>query len=136
MQNFATAMIAIDTNVVIRLLTGDDPAQAARAKALFVGEVIFLPKTVILESEWVLRRLYKIDRVAALNALSGLASLSNVRCEDHQVVTDAFTWAGQGMDFADALHLASAHGTEKFATFDEGMVKAGKGTGTIEVVTV
>ena len=133
MRNFVNAMIAVDTNIVIRLLTGDDPAQAERVKALFAAEVVFLPKTVILESEWVLRRLYKIERTETLNALSGLASLSNVRCEDQRAITDAFAWAGQGMDFADALHLASAHGAERFATFDEGMVKHAKGASKINV---
>jgi predicted nucleic acid-binding protein len=126
-------MIAVDTNIVIRLLTGDDPAQAERARVLFASESVFLPKTVVLECEWVLRRLYRTDRPAILNALSGLASLPNVRCEDEAALADAFAWARQGMDFADALHLASAHSAEKFATFDEDMVKRAPKLGGVPV---
>ena len=44
-------MVAVDTNVVVRLLTLDDAHQAARAKRLFASNRIFLPKTVLLEAE-------------------------------------------------------------------------------------
>ena len=47
-------MVAVDTNVLVRLLTGDEPAQSARARAIFERETVLLAKTVILESEWVL----------------------------------------------------------------------------------
>ncbi len=53
-------MQAIDTNVLVRALVQDDPAQSAQASAVFrSGEPILIPTTVLLESEWVLRRLYK-----------------------------------------------------------------------------
>ncbi len=116
-------MIAVDTNVVIRLLTDDDPAQAQRAKALFELETIFVPKTVMLESEWVLRRLYHTDPSQTLDALSGLASLPNVRCEDEAALFAAISCARNGMDFADALHLTSARDAQRFASFDEKFVK-------------
>ncbi len=48
-------MTAVDTNIVVRLLTGDDARQAAQAAALFRSEDIWLSKSVILETEWVLR---------------------------------------------------------------------------------
>ena len=54
-------MIAADTNVIVRLLTDDEPRQTAQARRLFETETIFLPKTVLLEAEWVLRRLYRLD---------------------------------------------------------------------------
>jgi len=88
-------MIAVDTNVVIRLLTGDDPDQAERARALFASEAIFVPKTVMLESEWALRRLYKIGRSETLAALSGLMALPNVRCEAEPALTAALAWAAR-----------------------------------------
>jgi predicted nucleic acid-binding protein len=77
----------------------------------------------MLESEWVLRKLYKIGRSETLTALAGLMSLPNVRCEDEPSLTAALAWARQGPDFADALHLASARGADRFATFDEDFVK-------------
>ena len=62
-------MLAVDTNVVVRLLTGDNPAQAARARAIFQRETVFVVKTVILvETEWVLRSLYRFDAIRILDA--------------------------------------------------------------------
>ena len=49
-------MLAVDTNVVVRFLTGDEPAQAERARSIFEREAVLLLKTVMLETEWVLRR--------------------------------------------------------------------------------
>ena len=51
-------MRAIDANVVVRYLTGDHPKQAARVRALIEGEPVFVPVTVALETEWVLRAAY------------------------------------------------------------------------------
>jgi len=101
-------VVAVDTNVVVRLLTGDEPAQTARARAMFEREAVLLAKTVILESEWVLRRLYRFgsDRIA--DAFAALIGLPDLVCEDSGAVADAIQWMRDGMDFADALHLASA----------------------------
>ena len=57
-------MIAVDTNVLVRLLTGDDPAQTRRAADLFAQESILIPKTVLLETEWVLRYRYELAPIA------------------------------------------------------------------------
>ncbi len=43
-------MIAVDTNIVIRLLTGDEPEQYRKSLSLFEQEIVFLPDTVILET--------------------------------------------------------------------------------------
>jgi len=115
--------IAVDTNVVIRLLTGDDPVQAARARTLFENEAVRLPKTVVLESEWVLRRLYGFGRGEVAAALTRLMGLPNVRCEDEAAVVAALEWATSGLDFADALRLASAASAQTFATFDLDLVE-------------
>jgi predicted nucleic-acid-binding protein len=114
-------MHAVDTNVLVRLLTGDDAAQAKRAAALFKKESIFIPKTVLLETEWVLRRLYRLKRATVVSSLRKLCGLENVELEHPLVVAQALQWCEDGMDFADALHLASSHSASKFATFDEQM---------------
>ncbi len=116
-------MIAADTNIVVRLLTGDDPEQAARARRLFETETVFLPKTVMLETEWVLRRLYRKDAGAIIDALLGLASLPNTRCEDETAILQALAWNRQGLDFADALHLASSRIATGFTTFDRALIQ-------------
>ena len=116
-------MRAVDANVLVRLLIGDDAAQAKRAAALFKKESIFIPKTVLLETEWVLRRLYRLQRATVVSSLRKLGGLGNVEFEQPLVVAQALQWCEVGMDFADALHLASSRGAIKFATFDEQMKK-------------
>lgn len=116
-------MHAVDTNVVVRLLTGDDASQAKRATALFRKESIFVPKTVLLETEWVLRRLYRLERATIVSSFRKLSGLGNVELEQSLVIAQALQWCEDGMDFADALHLASSHSAKKFATFDEKMKK-------------
>ena len=122
-------MVAADTNVVIRLLTADEPRQTAQARRLFETETIFLAKTVLLEAEWVLRRLYWFDRPAINSALMAFLSLPNVRCEDEPLLRQALGWNRHGLDFADALHLASNGRSSWFATFDLAMLKTSKVTG-------
>ena len=122
-------MIAADTNVIVRLLTNDEPRQTEQARRLFEAETIFLPKTVLLEAEWVLRRLYRLDPLPVTRALEGLIALPNVRCEDETIVRRALDWKREGMDFADALHLASSRRVTRFATFDRQMIKAAANTG-------
>ena len=59
-------MIAIDTNILVRLVTRDDDAQAKRAAALFEREAIYVGKTVLLETEWVLHFSYELSRPVIL----------------------------------------------------------------------
>jgi predicted nucleic acid-binding protein len=51
-------VIAVDTNVVVRLLVRDDETQYQASRALFETQEIFIPDTVVLELEWVLRYAY------------------------------------------------------------------------------
>lgn len=117
-------MHAVDTNVLVRLLTEDDIEQAKRAKALFKKVTVFIPKTVLLETEWVLRRLYNFDSPSLVGAFRKITGLPNVEIEDPLAVTNALRYCEGGMDFADALHLASSIACEKFATFDAGIKKS------------
>ena len=119
-------MIAVDTNVVVRLLTGDDLAQLERARALFETETIFLPKSVILETEWVLRTLYGKSSREIAHALAALVALPQVRCEDTAAISAALELLRHKLDFADALHLASSYAARRFATFDRALVRRAK----------
>jgi predicted nucleic-acid-binding protein len=116
-------VIAADTNVIVRLLTADEPRQTAQARRLFETGTVFLSKTVILETEWVLRRLYRQERPAIIHAFEALLSLPNVQCEDEPVVRQALEWNRANLDFADALHLASGRNAERFVTFDLELIK-------------
>jgi predicted nucleic-acid-binding protein len=111
-------MTSIDTNVLIRLLTGDDEAQAAKAKQLFSKEQIYITKTVVLEAEWVLRYAYEFPAEAIAGAFVKLLGQENVTVEDSQHVARAVVLLEKGMDFADALHLVCSQ-NHPFYTFDK-----------------
>ena len=128
-------MVAVDTNVLVRLLTGDDPRQAARAEALFRAEEIWVAKTVLLETEWVLRALYRFRAEEVGRALQRLAGLPNVQLEGAAAVARALEWQVQGLDFADALHLASRGGAEAFVSFDRDLVRQARRAGVRGVRT-
>jgi len=126
-------MIAIDTNVVVRYLVADDTEQFGRAAGLIEGRPVFVCTTVILEVEWVLRAIYRLDRPAILRGLHDFAALPTVAVEDRSVLSQALDWADQGMDFADALHLASAEKCEAFASFDRDLAKTAARLGAVAV---
>ena len=116
-------MVAVDTKVIVRLLTNAHPAQAARAAAVFRAAPVFVPKTVLLETEWVLRYSYGLKTVAIARAMLGLLGLPTVTVEDVAAVHRAIRMLEEGVDFADALHLASSTGAERFVTFDARLAK-------------
>ena len=116
-------MLAIDTNVVVRFLTGDDADQAARARDLIASEDVLVSSTVLMETEWVLRSAYGLARGKVLPALRAFAGLPRVSIDEPERVAKALDWAAQGMDFAAALHLAGASGCEALATFDRKLTK-------------
>ena len=111
-------MTGLDTNVVVRILTRDDPAQVRRAVELFASGPLWLPKTVLLETEWVLRSAYSLSPETILESFRSLLGYPPLVVEDHADVLRALRWYEQGLDFADALHLASLGPAERFATFD------------------
>jgi predicted nucleic-acid-binding protein len=129
-RNCAGAVIAVDTDIVVRLLTGDDAAQLEHVRRLFEVEIILLPKTVVLETEWVLRCLYGLPPSDIVRALLGLVALPQVRCEDATAVSAALDLVRQNLDFADALHLVSSSAVQRFATFDRALVRRAKAAAT------
>ena len=128
-------MIAVDTNVLVRFLVRDDAKQAARAASLIRGDVIWASKTVLLETEWVLRSLYGFSPGTVARALRRLAGLQSIFLEDELAVAKALDWSSQGLDFADALHLASAGNAKRFATFDRKLAKRAKRLTALEILS-
>jgi len=120
-------MVAVDTNVLVRLLTGDEPKQAAATRALFASEQIWISKTVLLETGWVLRSLYNYGDSAIRDAFTKLLGLDNVQAEDEAEIAAALALAGHGVELADAIHLSSRPPGAAFVTFDKSLVRrAGK----------
>jgi predicted nucleic-acid-binding protein len=129
-------VVAVDTNVLVRFLTRDDPSQSPRAVTLFGSEEIWIAKSVLLETEWVLRSLYRFKADQVEDTFRALAGLSNVHLDDAVAVAHALDLWSAGLDFADALHLVSLGGAETFATFDEKLVKRARGAGFGRVALV
>jgi len=129
-------MIAVDTNVLVRFLVRDDAKQAARAAELIRGNEIWVSKTVLLETEWVLRSLYGFSPESLAGALRALVGLGTIFLEDEVAVAKALDWFKEGLDFADALHLASAGTSKQFATFDRKVARQASRTTTVETLSL
>lgn len=117
-------MIALDTNVLVRYVTNDDPRQAAQAvRLLSRPDDVFLPKTVLLELEWVLRAVYDVPRAGVLRVFEHILGLPNVVVEATEDVARALHAFGRGLDFADALHLTASRRADAFHTFDKALAR-------------
>jgi predicted nucleic-acid-binding protein len=114
-------MRAVDTNLIVRLFSEDDSKQADAAEKVLATDSVFLPKTVMLEFEWVMRSVYRKPIAAIAAALERMLETANVQVEDQAAVARAVAWFRQGMDFADALHLASSSHAVDFVTFDSAL---------------
>jgi predicted nucleic-acid-binding protein len=122
-------VIAVDTNVLVRLFVADEPAQASKAQKLFDAAAdreiaVWVSDTVLVELVWTLGRAYARERAEMVKALRALASHATVVLESPQAVRDAADAFERGpADFADCLLSvkARAAGCDQLATFDRGM---------------
>ena len=119
-------MRAVDTNIVVRYLTGDDPGQSARARAAIEAGHVFLSTTVLLETDWVLRSVYGFAGKEVAAALRAFAGLPDVSVESPALLAEALDRAEEGMDFADALHLGASAQCEAMLTFDRRFIEMAK----------
>jgi predicted nucleic-acid-binding protein len=117
------SMIAIDTNILIRLMTRDDEEQYQKSLKLFQNKNIFIADTVVLETEWVLRFAYKFKSVEICQAFRKVFGLPTVYLTNERLILQVIEWYANGLDFADAFHLASSHHCLEFYTFDEKFIK-------------
>ena len=124
-------MAALDTNVLVRLLMQDEPAQLRSAQrlvsnSLSAGELLFVPVSVALELEWVLRSRFKLDKPAVLRMFSQLLSTVELHFEHVAVVEWALKlYKDAAADFSDCMHaaLASRAGEQPLWTFDKAAAK-------------
>lgn len=128
-------MIAVDTNVLARFYC-DDPSdpearrQRPAARRLILGSTsLFVPLTVVLELEWVMRGFYEIEPKAVCEAFEHLLGMPHVTVERWEAVKDAIDCHREGIDFADALHWACSKACESFVTFDKRLLRAGSRAG-------
>ncbi len=129
-------MTAVDTNVLVRLLTYDDPQQELAARSLFAANHIWIAKTVLLETRWVLRSNYGLQEDTIRKSFQKILGLKNVHLEDESNVTAALKLGEHGIDFADAIHLTSRpHGAE-FVTFDKAFLRRARSAGVSNISAV
>jgi len=117
---------AVDTNVLVRLLVTDDPAQSKASRKLFSDGEIFIPDTVLLETEWVLRAAFGLSPADICAAFRRICGLPNVTVSDAPRVAQVIDWHEAGFDFADAFHLALSKDQNTFKTFDANFIKNAK----------
>lgn len=107
-------MAALDTNVLVRYLVRDDARQMHAAAQLIRGvvergESLYVPVTVLLELEWVLRASYGFAKADVMTAFAALLSAAELRIDAESALEAALRHYGQGRaDFADCLHVALA----------------------------
>ena len=118
--------VGIDTNLLIRLIVDDDSAQVTAAHRLAREHHLVVTTTALLETEWILRRVLRLDRGQILAGFEGLLGLNSVTYLNRDLIDAAMRAFRTGCDFADALHAASAKGVDVFATFDRTFARRAK----------
>lgn len=118
-------MIALDTNVLARFYCDDpqDPeAERQRPVArriVLESPAVYVPLSVVLELEWVMRGFYELERESFCQAVEHLLGIPHVTVERWEAVKDAADLHRRGLDFADALHWACSSACERFVSFDD-----------------
>ena len=119
-------MFALDTNVLVRYLAGDDPRQAAAARAIMdkltPGEPGFICREVAVEMVWVLERAYGYSRDRVAEVLHELVATRELHVEAaHDVIKAAAAYRRGGAGFADRMIAAAARrsGANAIYTFDQ-----------------
>lgn len=122
-------MQALDTNVLARFYCDDPHDPEARRQRPIARRIVvespslFVPLSVVLELEWVMRGFYEIDVEGVCSVMEHLLGMSHVTVERWETVKDALELHRQGLDFADALHWASSKSCESMVTFDKHFAK-------------
>lgn len=130
--------IAIDTNVLVRILIQDPtaPEQCAAARRLVAdatasGEALLVSLCALLETEWVLRSRYKVARQSIAAALIAMLETPGIEFEHEATVEETLFLLDQfaSADFADCLLCARAThlGRSRFVTFDAGAARLPRG---------
>lgn len=119
-------MRSVDTNVLVRLITRDDAAQAAAAER-WVEPGAWVPLIAVAEATWVLSSVYDREPKAVATAVEMLLDHRHLVIQDADVVADALTTFRRkpALCFSDCLMVASAQkaGHGPLGTFDKGVAK-------------
>ncbi len=111
-------MKAVDTNIIARYVTNDDPVQSPVATAI-MAQPVYISDTVLLESAWLLSSRYGYGRALLADTLSDLVELPSVTVGDPALVRWAIGRFAEGADFADMMHLVSGRHADAFVSFED-----------------
>jgi predicted nucleic-acid-binding protein len=126
-------MTSVDTNIVIRLLIDDDPEQVAAVRSLVAAGPIWIASTVLLETAWVLHSFYGMEQNVIREALAKLPATTNVHIENEASFMYSLKLMADGVDIADAMHLAGTPPGASFASFDRDFVRCATRAGVPHV---
>ena len=112
-------MRAVDTNILARFYLRDDAVQGRIAARVLAAGDVFIPKTVVLELEWVLRYVAVQSESKVNECLAHLIALPGITVEDRDEIEAALSHCRNGIDFADALHLVASSACSELLTFDD-----------------
>jgi len=124
-------MAALDTNVLLRYLLQDDLEQTALARRLFrkcigAGEALYVPVSVFLEIEWVLRANFGLSKADVMDTMKLLLDAQELTFELEGAVEVALLlYQENSVDFSDCLHvaLAAQAGEQPLWSFDRKAAK-------------
>lgn len=116
-------LLTIDTNVLVRLLVVLDPVQNAIVERMAAEHRLRIIPTVILETEWVLRSVIKVDATTTNRLLRSLLATERLEIESREAVAIDLDLHASGMDFADAMHVCGCGPDQTFVTFDRDLVR-------------
>ncbi len=126
-------MAALDSNVVLRLIVGDDARQARAAEKQVAAESCTVAPSVLMECEWVLRGSYGLDAALIAASFRDLLALHNIEALDPVLTHQALRGFEAGLDFADALHAGQRRDGERFMTFDRQLARRAPRAGVLAV---
>ena len=117
--------LTLDTNVLVRLATQDNPPQAAAAlKVLQTASLIAVPSTALCEMVWLLIRGYRYTPEQVAHAIRTLLQVGQVVCHTPAVLA-GLALLQSGGDFADGVIAFESElmGGQEFVTFDKAAAK-------------
>ena len=125
-------MRAVDTNVLVRLIVRDDPAQVEKAES-FVAHGAWVSQIVLAETVWVLESVYGLDRAQVATVVAMLVEHDRLTLQDEDVIRGAHSAfeRDRSVGFTDCLVVEAARraGHLPVGTFDKAMSRIEGGQG-------
>ena len=114
---------AVDTNILVRILIAEPSEQGRTGEKLLASARLYVPTTVIVESEWVIRSVMKISKARICDMMRAMLQMPEFEMENPKAVEISVGAYAAGMDFADAMHVSCLGAGDRFFTFVRDLVR-------------